>query len=71
MTNPKAFKVVSPGRYLGLLGGGQLGRMFCMAAQSLGFKVLVLDPDSDGPAATVADAQIQADYHDENARATL
>ncbi len=67
MTNPKAFKVVSPGRYLGLLGGGQLGRMFCMAAQSLGFKVLVLDPDSDGPAATVADAQIQADYHDENA----
>ena len=38
-----------PGAWLGLLGGGQLGRMFCMAAQSLGFRVLVLDPGDRQP----------------------
>ena len=53
---------VAPGRWLGLLGGGQLGRMFCMAAQSLGYRVAVLDPASDGPAASVADRHIHADY---------
>jgi 5-(carboxyamino)imidazole ribonucleotide synthase len=51
-----------PGAWLGLLGGGQLGRMFCMAAQSLGFRVCVLDPAEDGPAASVADRHIRADY---------
>jgi len=35
---------IAPGAWLGLLGGGQLGRMFAMAAQSLGYKVVVLDP---------------------------
>jgi 5-(carboxyamino)imidazole ribonucleotide synthase len=39
--------MVAPGSWLGLLGGGQLGRMFCMAAQSLGYRVAVLDPGSD------------------------
>jgi 5-(carboxyamino)imidazole ribonucleotide synthase len=58
---------VLPGEWLGLLGGGQLGRMFCMAAQSLGFRVCVLDPIEDSPAGAVADAQIVADYHDEAA----
>jgi 5-(carboxyamino)imidazole ribonucleotide synthase len=53
---------VPPGRWLGLLGGGQLGRMFCMAAQSLGYRVAVLDPAADGPAASVADRHIHADY---------
>ena len=53
---------VAPGRWLGLLGGGQLGRMFCMAAQSLGYRVAVLDPAADGPAASVADRHIHADY---------
>jgi 5-(carboxyamino)imidazole ribonucleotide synthase len=53
---------IAPGSWLGLLGGGQLGRMFCMAAQSLGFRVAVLDPASDGPAASVADRHIHADY---------
>jgi len=54
--------MVPPGAWLGLLGGGQLGRMFCMAAQSLGYRVAVLDPASDGPAASVADRHIHADY---------
>jgi 5-(carboxyamino)imidazole ribonucleotide synthase len=53
-----------PGSWLGLLGGGQLGRMFCMAAQSLGYKVCVLDPAADSPAGAVADRQLQAAYDD-------
>jgi 5-(carboxyamino)imidazole ribonucleotide synthase len=57
---------LAPGSWLGLLGGGQLGRMFCMAAQSIGFRVCVLDPAADGPAPSVADRHIQADYLDEN-----
>ena len=47
-----------------MLGGGQLGRMFCHAAQSLGYRVAVLDPAADGPAASVADRHIQAGYED-------
>ena len=43
-------RAMPPGSWLGLLGGGQLGRMFCMAAQSLGYRVAVLDPGSDSPA---------------------
>jgi 5-(carboxyamino)imidazole ribonucleotide synthase len=53
-----------PGSWLGLLGGGQLGRMFCFAAQSLGYKVCVLDPGADSPAGSVADRHLRADYLD-------
>ena len=66
MTHP-----VPPGAWLGLLGGGQLGRMFCMAAQSLGYRVAVLDPGSRGPAASVADRHIAADYLDPRALGEL
>jgi 5-(carboxyamino)imidazole ribonucleotide synthase len=62
---------VPPGAWLGLLGGGQLGRMFCMAAQSLGYKVAVLDPGEDGPAPSVADRHIRADYLDPQGLAAL
>jgi 5-(carboxyamino)imidazole ribonucleotide synthase len=62
---------VAPGAWLGLLGGGQLGRMFSMAAQSLGYRVLVLDPGSDGPAASVADDHLCADYLDTAALAEM
>jgi 5-(carboxyamino)imidazole ribonucleotide synthase len=55
---------IAPGEWLGLLGGGQLGRMFAMAAQRLGYRVAVLDPANDGPAAAVADRHIHADYLD-------
>ena len=41
--------------WLGILGGGQLGRMFVMAAQTLGYRVMVLDPDADCPAGRSAD----------------
>jgi 5-(carboxyamino)imidazole ribonucleotide synthase len=63
--------IVSPGAWLGLLGGGQLGRMFCMAAQSLGYKVAVLDPGAHSPAGGVADRHIRADYLDPKGLAEL
>ena len=56
-----------PGSWLGVLGGGQLGRMFCMAAQAMGYRVCVLDPMPDGPAGSVADRQIVAAYDDPQA----
>jgi 5-(carboxyamino)imidazole ribonucleotide synthase len=56
--------MIPPGAWLGLLGGGQLGRMFTMAAQSMGYKVLVLDPGAHSPAGSVADDHIAADYLD-------
>jgi len=62
---------IPPGAWLGLLGGGQLGRMFCMAAQSLGYKVVVLDPGGDSPAGSVADRHIRADYLDPQGLADL
>jgi 5-(carboxyamino)imidazole ribonucleotide synthase len=62
---------VPPGAWLGLLGGGQLGRMFCMAAQSMGYRVAVLDPGADSPAGSVADRHIRADYLDPEALADM
>ena len=49
---------------LGVTGGGQLGRMFVHAAQALGFRVAVLDPAADSPAALAADVHIQGAYDD-------
>ena len=62
---------IAPGAWLGLLGGGQLGRMFCMAAQSLGYRVAVLDPGDHSPAGSVADRHIRADYLDPAGLAAL
>ena len=55
---------ILPGSYLGILGGGQLGRMFTQAAQALGYKVCVLDPSADSPAGSIAEKYIQASYTD-------
>ncbi|MEL4180703.1 5-(carboxyamino)imidazole ribonucleotide synthase [Roseateles sp. PN1] len=49
---------------LGVMGGGQLGRMFVHAAQALGYRTVVLDPDADSPAGLVAHQHICADYAD-------
>lgn len=54
-----------------MLGGGQLGRMFCMAAHSLGYRVCVLDPGADSPAGSIAERHLRADYVDEDALAEL
>jgi 5-(carboxyamino)imidazole ribonucleotide synthase len=63
--------VIAPGVWLGMLGGGQLGRMWVHAAQSLGYRCMVLDPDATSPAGAVADRHVQADYLDEQALQTL
>jgi len=59
--------MILPGATLGMLGGGQLGRMFTTAAQTLGYSVVVLDPDTHSPAGIIADQHICAKYTDESA----
>jgi len=59
--------VILPGAILGVLGGGQLGRLFCMAARSMGYQVWVLDPDPDSPAGALANRHLQVDYLDQSA----
>jgi 5-(carboxyamino)imidazole ribonucleotide synthase len=59
-----ATKEILPGATLGVLGGGQLGRMFCVAARTMGYRVVVLDPDPVCGAGLIADEHIQADYTD-------
>ena len=58
------FKPLAPGATLGVLGGGQLGRMWVHAAQSMGFQTVVLDPDPQSPAGLVSHQHIQTDYLD-------
>lgn len=55
---------IPPPATLGLLGGGELGRFFVMAAHDLGYQVVVLDPDRDSPAGRIADEHLVADYKD-------
>jgi 5-(carboxyamino)imidazole ribonucleotide synthase len=55
---------ILPGRTVGILGGGQLGRMFAIAARRLGYRVHALDPTTDGPAGQVADVEVVAAYDD-------
>ena len=69
--NAIARTALPPGSWLGMLGGGQLGRMFSSAAHNLGYRVCVLDPASDSPAGRVADQHIQADYLDSEALGLL
>ncbi|WP_082542569.1 MULTISPECIES: 5-(carboxyamino)imidazole ribonucleotide synthase [unclassified Mesorhizobium] len=52
------------GSAIGIIGGGQLGRMLAMAAARLGYRTIVLEPQADCPAAQVANRQIVADYDD-------
>lgn len=60
-------KQILPGATLGVLGGGQLGRMFCVAARTMGYRVVVLDPDPHCGAGHIADVHIKADYTDQAA----
>ena len=56
--------MILPGATLGLLGGGQLGRMFTTAARTLGYRVTVVDPDPVAPAAEFATSHIATAYTD-------
>jgi len=60
----QALKPLLPGSTLGVLGGGQLGRMFAHAAQRMGYNTAVLDPDAHSPAGLVSHHHIQTDYLD-------
>ena len=54
-------QVIQPGQTAGVLGSGQLGRMFAMSAKQMGYRVHVLSPDHDSPAGQVADSEFVAD----------
>jgi 5-(carboxyamino)imidazole ribonucleotide synthase len=56
-----------PGAVIGIAGGGQLGRMLAMAAARLGYRTIVLDPDTNCPAAQVANDHVASDYSDARA----
>jgi 5-(carboxyamino)imidazole ribonucleotide synthase len=62
-----ASPVVLPGQTVGILGGGQLGRMFAIAARRLGYRVHSFDPTDDCPAGQVADEEVIAAYDDQDA----
>lgn len=55
---------ILPGAALGVLGSGQLGRMFAMAARRMGYRVHTFSPESDTPTGQVADVEITANYND-------
>jgi len=55
---------ILPGSRIGVLGSGQLGRMFAIAARRLGYRVHVFSPDDDTPTGQVADVEIQSAYSD-------
>jgi 5-(carboxyamino)imidazole ribonucleotide synthase len=63
--------VILPGATLGVLGGGQLGRMFTMRAREMGYRVIVLEPDASSPGGAVADRHLRAAYDDPAALDTL
>lgn len=58
---------ILPPATLGMLGGGQLGRMFVIAARTMGYEVIVLDPGSNSPAGDMASEHLAAAYDDEKA----
>jgi len=63
--------IIEPGRTIGVLGGGQLGRMLALEAKRMGYRVITVDPEPDSPCGQVADAQIVAAYDDREAIAQL
>lgn len=62
---------VLPGATVGVVGGGQLGRMLALEARRMGYRVLVLDPEEDAPAAQVADGHLRAPLNDPEAMREL
>ncbi len=64
---PGGTEALPPGAVIGMIGGGQLGRMSAMAAARLGYKCHVFTPEADSPAAQVATAATIADYADHDA----
>src|SRR5688572_33080160 len=57
-------KPILPGSTVGVLGSGQLGRMFAIAARQMGYRVHTFSPDSDTPTGQVSDVEVTASYDD-------
>ena len=70
MTDAKN-EVILPGATLGVMGGGQLGRMFVHAAQAMGYRTAVLDADPDSPAGVVSHVHLRTPYLDHDGLAQL
>jgi 5-(carboxyamino)imidazole ribonucleotide synthase len=64
-------KIIAAPAMLGMLGGGQLGRFFVIAAHEMGYQVTVLDPSKNSPAGTIADVHLCAEYDDAQALAHM
>ncbi|MFM9962916.1 MAG: 5-(carboxyamino)imidazole ribonucleotide synthase [Planctomycetaceae bacterium] len=62
---------ILPGATLGVLGSGQLGRMFAISARRMGYRVHTLSPETDSPTGQVADVEVTADYGDQDAVANF
>lgn len=60
-------KIIYPGQTIGIIGGGQLGRMMALSAKEAGYKIAVLEPSFDSPCGQIADVRIVAPYDDEAA----
>ncbi len=71
MSASPSTSIIQPGSILGVLGSGQLGRMFAIAARRLGYRVHVYSPDDDTPTGQVADLEIQGAYEDLDAVAAF
>ena len=57
------YKTILPGQTIGIIGGGQLGRMMAIAAKKRGYKIAVLDPTNNSPCAQIADVEIVAPFN--------
>jgi 5-(carboxyamino)imidazole ribonucleotide synthase len=60
-------QIIYPGAVIGIIGGGQLGKMMAVSAKQMGYKVAVIDPVKDSPCGQVADIEITAHYNDREA----
>ena len=60
----RAAEAILPGAMIGVLGSGQLGRMFAIAARELGYRVAVFSPETDTPAGQIGDVEFACDYGD-------
>lgn len=59
--------MITPGQTIGILGGGQLGRMMALESKAMGYQIAVLEPVAGSPTAQVADIEIVGAYNDEEA----
>lgn len=64
-------RAIPPGAVLGVLGGGQIGQMFAVAARQMGYRVHTFAPEDDSPAGQVADLEVMASYEDLDALRTF